>query len=159
MKRRTFLMTLPASGLALAMAKNSLAHHGWSSFDESKPIYLEGKVKSTKWQNPHAEIMITLATDLKLPADLAKRTAPAQTNPVDGAKVLSNAVLPKKRGDWELELSPMTRIEAWKVSEPKVGDTIAAVGFTFKDEKGASIARIEYLIVGDKIYGLRSMPA
>lgn len=158
MKRRTFLMTLPASGLALAMAKNSLAHHGWSSFDESKPIYLEGKVKSTKWQNPHAEIMITLAADLKLPADLSKRVAPAQTSPVDGAKVLSSAVLPKKRGDWELELSPMTRIEAWKVSEPKVGDTIAAVGFTFKDEKGASIARIEYLIVGEKLYGLRSMP-
>ncbi len=158
MKRRAFLMTLPASGMALAMAKNSLAHHGWSSFDESKPIYLEGKVKSLKWQNPHAEMTITLASDLKLPADLAKRAAPAQTNPVDGAKVLAGAALPKKRGDWVLELSPMTRIEAWKISEPKVGDTIAAVGFTFKDEKGASIARIEYLIAGDKIYGLRSMP-
>jgi hypothetical protein len=159
MKRRTFLMALPASGLTMTLTKNSFAHHGWSSFDESKPIYLEGKVKSLKWQNPHAEITITLATDLKLPADLAKRTAPAQTNPVDGAKVLSSAALPKKRGDWVLELSPMTRIEAWKVSEPKVGDTIAAVGFTFKDEKGASIARIEYLIVGEKLYGLRSMPA
>ena len=158
MKRRTFLMTLPASGLALALTKNSLAHHGWSSFDESKPVYLEGKVKSVKWQNPHAEIMITLANDLKLPADLAKRVAPAQTASVDGARTLSTATLPKKRGDWELELSPMTRIEAWKVSEPKIGDMIAAVGYTFKDEKGESIARIEYLIVGEKLYGLRSMP-
>jgi Family of unknown function (DUF6152) len=158
MKRRTFLMTLPISGLALAMAKNSLAHHGWSSFDESRPIYLEGVVKSAKWQNPHAEIMITLATDLKLPADLAKRSAPEQTAKVDGAKILSTAALPKKRGDWVLELSPMSRIEAWKVSEPKVGDTIAAVGYTFKDEKGASLARIEYLMVGEKLYGLRSMP-
>jgi hypothetical protein len=159
MKRRTFLMTLPASGMALALTKNSFAHHGWSSFDESKPIYLEGKVKSTKWQNPHADIMIALTNDLKLPADLAKRAAPAQTASVDGAKILSSAALPKKRGDWELELSLMSRIEAWKVTEPKVGDTIAAVGYTFKDEKGASIARIEYLIVGDKLYGLRSMPA
>jgi Family of unknown function (DUF6152) len=159
MKRRTFLMTLPASSMALALTKNSFAHHGWSSFDESKPIYLEGKVKSTRWQNPHAEITITLAADLKLPADLSKRVAPAQTSLVDGAKILSSAVLPKKRGDWELELSPMTRIEAWKVSEPKVGDFIAAIGYTFKDEKSASIARIEYLIVGEKLYGLRSMPA
>ena len=158
MKRRTFLMTLPASGMALAFAKNSLAHHGWSSFDDSRPIYLEGKVKSMKWQNPHAEITITLGNDVKLPADLAKRVAPAQTASVDGAKILASAALPKKRGDWVLELAPMTRIEAWKVSAPKVGDTVAAVGFTFKDEKGASLARIEYLIVGEKIYGLRSMP-
>ncbi len=159
MKRRIFLLSLPVSGIALVISKNSFAHHGWSSFDESKPIYLEGVVKSTKWQNPHAEIMITLIHDLKLPADLAKRTAPAQTASVDGAKILSTATLPKKRGDWELELSPMSRIEAWKVAEPKAGDTIAAVGYTFKDEKGASLSRIEYLIVGDKLYGLRSMPA
>lgn len=159
MKRRTFVSLLPLSGIALVIAKNAFAHHGWSSFDETKPVYLEGRVKSTKWQNPHAEIIITLAPDLKLPTDLAKRVAPAQTNPVDGAKILSSAALPKKRGDWELELSPMSRIEAWKVSEPKVGETVAAVGFTFKDEKGASLARIEYLIVGDKMYGLRSMPA
>ncbi len=140
------------------ISKNSFAHHGWSSFDESRPIYLEGVVKSIKWQNPHAEITITLATDLKLPADLAKRSTPAQAASVDGAKILSSAALPKKRGDWVLELSPMSRIEAWKVSEPKVGDMIAAVGFTFKGEKGASLARIEYLMVGDKLYGLRSMP-
>ena len=48
--------------------------------------------------------------------------------------------------------------EAWKVSAPKVGDTVAAVGFTFKDEQGAALARIEYLMVGEKLYGLRSMP-
>ncbi len=66
--------------------------------------------------------------------------------------------LPNKRGDWTLELSPMTRINAWKVAEPKVGDTIEAVGYTFKNQQGASIARVEYLIVGAKLYGLRSMP-
>jgi hypothetical protein len=155
MKRRNFLATLPA----LALASQAMAHHGWGSFDESRPIYLEGKVKSTKWQNPHAEIVVTVSKDLKLPADLAKRTAPAQTNPVDGAKILAGAVLPTRRGDWILELAPMTRIEAWKVAEPKVGDTVAAVGFTYKDEKGDARSRIEYLIIGDKMFGLRSMPA
>ena len=97
--------------------------------------------------------------DAKLPGDFAKRTAPPQTTPVDGAKILANAALPIKRGDWTLELSPMTRIEAWKVAQPKLGDTIEAVAYTFKDEKGAAIARVEYLMVGDKLYGLRSMPA
>jgi hypothetical protein len=155
MKRRHFLIALPT----LALAPAAMAHHGWGSYDESRPIYLEGKVKSTKWQNPHAEIVVTVSKDLKLPADLAKRTAPAQTNPVDGAKMLAGAVLPTRRGDWILELAPMTRIEAWKVAEPKVGDTVAAVGFTYKDEKGDARSRIEYLIVRDKIYGLRSMPA
>jgi hypothetical protein len=53
----------------------------------------------------------------------------------------------------------MTRIEAWKVAQPKVGDTVEAVAYTFKDEKGAAVARVEYLIVADKLYGLRSMPA
>jgi Family of unknown function (DUF6152) len=157
MKRRSFIVAL--SALPAVAALPSLAHHGWGSYDESRPIYLEGKVKSTKWQNPHAEIVITMAADAKLPADLATRKAPAQANPVDGAKILSGAVAATKRGDWTLELAPMTRIEAWKVAEPKVGDTVAAVGFTYKDEKGDARARIEYLIVGDKMYGLRSMPA
>jgi hypothetical protein len=53
----------------------------------------------------------------------------------------------------------MTRLEAWKVAQPRVGDTIEAVAYTFKEEKGAAIARVEYLILGDKLYGLRSMPA
>jgi Family of unknown function (DUF6152) len=154
MKRRSFIVALSALPTLPV-----LAHHGWGSFDESRPIYLEGKVKSTKWQNPHAEIVITMSKDAKLPADLAARKVPAQTNPVDGAKIISGAVVATKRGDWTLELAPMTRIEAWKVAEPKAGDTVAAVGFTYKDEKGDARARIEYLIVGDKMYGLRSMPA
>ena len=103
MKRRTFLLSLPVSGMALAISKNTFAHHGWSSFDESKPIYLEGKVASLKWQNPHAEMTITLANDLKLPADLAKRIAPAQTASVDGAKILASAALPKKRGEMAIQ--------------------------------------------------------
>ena len=30
----------------------ALAHHGWSSFDQDRPIYLEGKVVKSVWQNP-----------------------------------------------------------------------------------------------------------
>jgi Family of unknown function (DUF6152) len=155
MKRRHFVSALP---LFIA-AKPLLAHHGWSSFDESRPIYLEGKVKSVKWQNPHAEILLTMPANAALPADLAKRSMPAQASPVDAPKILAATALPTRRGDWTLELAPMTRIDAWKVAEPKAGDTVAAVGYTFKDEKGEARARIEFLMAGDKAYSLRSMPA
>ncbi len=158
MKRRDLISTLPAFGL-LSLAPPAWAHHGWSSFDESKPLYLSGKVKAVKWQNPHAEIVITVTTDAVLPADLVQRKAPAQSNAtVNGAKVLADARLPNKRGDWTIELSPMTRISAWKVPEPKPGDTVAAVAYSFKDEKGDAFARVEYLIIGNQLFGLRSMP-
>jgi hypothetical protein len=153
-----FIASIP-SVAALSYGARAFAHHGWSSFDESRPLYLVGKVKGVKWQNPHVELVIEMPTDAKLPAVLAKRVAPAQSTPVDGAKILATAALPAKRGDWTLELSPMTRIDAWKVAQPKIGDTVEAVAYTFKDEKGAAVARVEYLIIGEKLYGLRSMPA
>ena len=158
MNRRNFFPVVAAL-VSVPLSQRLFAHHGWSSFDESRPLYIAGTVKSLKWQNPHAEIVITVDKDATLPADLAKRSAPAQTATVDGAKILASASLPKKRGDWTIELSPMTRIDAWKVPAPKVGDSVAAVAYSFKDEKGAAFARVEYLIVGDRIYGLRSLPA
>ena len=158
MNRRHFFPAVAAL-FSLPLSQRLIAHHGWSSFDESRPLYIAGTVRSTKWQNPHAEIVITMATNATLPADLAKRSVPAQTANVDGAKIFASVALPKKRGDWTIELSPMTRIDAWKVPAPKVGDMVAAVAYSFKDEKGEAFARVEYLIIGDRLYGLRSMPA
>ncbi len=156
MQRRHFVL----AGSAIAIWNTpALAHHGWSSFDETKPLYLAGKVKAVKWQNPHAEIVVTVAADATLPADLAQRTTPAQTSNVDGPKVLAATRLPQRRGDWTIELSPMTRINSWKVPQPKVGDTVSAVAYTFPDEKGDMFARVEYLIIGGQLYGLRSNPA
>ncbi len=158
MHRRQFFSVLSALA-AVPLSQRLLAHHGWSSFDETQPLYIAGTVKNVKWQNPHAEIVITVGSDATLPADLAKRSTPAQSASVNGAKIMAAAIVPKKRGDWTIELSPMTRIDAWKVPTPKVGDTVAAVAYSFKDEKGAAFARVEYLIIGDKIVGLRSLPA
>jgi Family of unknown function (DUF6152) len=159
MNRRELLAASLALSPLLLLAKRASAHHGWSSFDETRPIYIEGKVKSVKWQNPHAELVVTMSADAKVPADLASRKMPAQTYNLDAAKILAATVTPKRRGDWTLELSPMTRINEWKVPQPKTGDTVAAVGYTFKDEKGAAFSRVEYLLIGDKAYGLRSNPA
>jgi len=152
-------LVLAAASIPLALPP-AWAHHGWSSFDQDRPIYLEGKVVSTKWQNPHAELMIELSPDLKLPADLAQRALPAQSASVDGPALLAKATLPKRADRrWELELAPLTRMEAWKVAEIKPGAMVSAVGYTGKDEKGEAVMRVEYLFVAGKVYGLRSSPA
>jgi hypothetical protein len=158
MNRRELFVLGGTTLIAAAPVMRVFAHHGWSSFDESAPLYFEGKIKSVKWQNPHAELVVTMTANAALPADLAKRDVPKQSANVDSAKILANAKLPKKRGDWNIELAPLTRMEAWKIAPLKAGETFSGIGFTYKDEQGAPIARIEFLIVGDKIYGLRSAP-
>ena len=159
MKRRDVLKTSVAWSIA-GICMPALAHHGWSSFDQERPIYLEGKVVKSSWQNPHAELEIDLPTGLKLPLDLAQRALPAQTAPVDGKALLAKAVLPtRKDARWEIELAPLTRLQAWKVAELKPGASVSLVGFTFTGEKGGAVLRAEYLFVDGKVYGLRSSPA
>ena len=156
MQRRTALSLALLPGL-LPLAR---AHHGWSSFDQDRPIYLQGRVQSVRWQNPHAEVVLELPANLSLPADLAQRALPAQTSPVDGKALLAKAQLPRRKDRrWEVEFAPLSRMQAWKVSPLKVGEEVAVLGFTFQDEKGEAILRVEYLFVGSQVYGLRSNPA
>lgn len=146
--------------LGLALTPLARAHHGWSSFDQERPIFLEGRVVKSRWQNPHAELVIEIPVDYRLPANLAQRSVPAQSAAVDGKALLAKAVAPMRRDrQWEIELAPLTRMDAWKVAEVKVGATAGVLGFTFKEEKGDPILRAEYLFVDGKAYGLRSSPA
>jgi hypothetical protein len=154
MQRRSLVVT------ALALPLAARAHHGWSSFDQSRPIWLEGKAIKVAWRNPHAELTLELPAELKLPADLAGRKLPPQAAAVDGPALLKATQLPtRKDRRWEIELAPLTRMEAWKVPEIKVGDTLGVLGFTFIGEKGDAILRAEYLFLGGQVYGLRSSPA
>lgn len=152
--RRTCLLA------AAALPFAARAHHGWSSFDQDRPLFLQGRVVEVKWQNPHAELMLELPADYRLPADVATRATPAQSAAVDGKALLAKAVAPtRKDRRWEIELAPLTRMEAWKVVPVKVGDTVGVLGFTFKDEKGEPVLRAEYLYANGQAYGLRSSPA
>lgn len=156
MQRRT-IMTLGAAFLA---APRAFAHHGWSSFDQDRPIYLEGKALTVAWGNPHVEVRLQVTTDLRLPADLAQRSLPSQAASVDGPKLLAAARLPTRRDAvWEIEFAPLTRMQAWQVPEIKVGDALAVLGFTLVGEKGEPVLRAEYLFAGTKAYGMRSAPA
>jgi len=95
-----------------------------------------------------------------VPNDLAARQLPAQTAGIDGAALLARAVAPTRRDRrWAIELAPMFRLGLWKVPEIQVGQTLALVGFTFKDEKGGPVLRGEYLFFNGATYGLRSSPA
>ena len=144
---------------AAALPLGARAHHGWSSFDPERPIYLEGTVRKVRWQNPHAELELELPAGLKLPADLAQRAVPAQMSPVDGKALLAKTVLPtRKDRRWEIELAPLTRMQAWQVQEIKPGTAVSVVGFTLREEKGDAVLRVEYLFVDGKAYALRSGP-
>jgi Family of unknown function (DUF6152) len=143
----------------IAFACVALAHHGWSSFDETKPIYLEGIVKSAKWQNPHAELMLEV-NGANPPEALARFAIPKQSANVDAVTVLGNAKAPtRKDKTWNIELAPLTRMDAWKVAEIKAGEKITVVGYTFKDQKGEATLRVEFLIRDGKVTPLRSGPA
>ena len=93
MKRRHIVIAAASLPLASPVA---WAHHGWSSFDQDRPIYLEGTVARVRWQNPHAELMLDVPSGLKVPADLAKRTLPGQSAPVDGPGLLARAAVPRR---------------------------------------------------------------
>lgn len=154
MQRRSLMLAAALVPLA------ARAHHGWSSFDQNRPIYLEGRAVKVAWRNPHVEFDLEVAPDLKLPADLGQRAVPAQAASVDGAKLLAAAQVPKRKDRvWHVELAPLTRVEAWQLAEIKVGDRVALLGFTFADEKGEPILRAEYVFAGGKTYGMRSGPA
>lgn len=145
---------------ATALPLGAHAHHGWSSFDPERPLYLEGTVRKVRWQNPHAELELELPAGLKLPPDLAQRPLPAQTAPVDGKALLAKTVLPTRKDKvWEIELAPLTRMQAWQVQEVKPGASLSVVGFTLREEKGEAVLRAEYLFVDGKAYALRSSPA
>lgn len=159
MQRREVIQGGALLGLS-AWAGAAAAHHGWSSFDQDRPIYLEGRVVDVKWRNPHAELVLELPENLRLPADLAQRVLPAQTAGIDGAALLAKTVLPTRRDRrWEIELAPLFRLGQWQMPEVKTGAVLSTVGFAFKDEKGEAILRAEYVFLDGKAYGLRSSPA
>ena len=144
----------------LALPLAARAHHGWSSFDQDRPLFLQGRAASVKWQNPHAELVLELPAGYALPPDLASRAVPAQSATVDGKALLARAAAPTRRDRrWLVELAPLTRLEAWKMQPIAPGATVGVLGYTFKDEKGEAVLRAEYVYVDGKAYGLRSSPA
>ncbi len=53
MKR--MLATLTA---AAALTGTAAAHHGWGSYNASKPVTVAGQILTSKYENPHATITV-----------------------------------------------------------------------------------------------------
>jgi hypothetical protein len=142
----------------VAAAVPAIAHHGWSSFDQNAPLYLQGKITSVRWTNPHAEAVLDVDKGLALPADFVKRTLPPQQQAVDTEALLARTKVPAAaEGSWELEFAPLSRLSAWGVAPLKVGDRIEVIGYSGVAGK-PRLVRVEYLIVNGTAYGLRSSP-
>jgi hypothetical protein len=52
------LSRLTLAALLAAAALPVLAHHGWSTYDDTKPLTLKGKVVESRYENPHAMIRV-----------------------------------------------------------------------------------------------------
>ena len=154
MKRRHFAHLT----IGLLLAAPVLAHHGWSSFDQDKPLYLTGTVTQVRWQNPHAEVMLRVDA-AKLPEDMPSRAVPAQQQSVDGAGIFKKVQVPANAvGVWEVEFAPLSRMQAWGLSQPpKVGDRIEVIGYGLADDN-KRLLRAEYLFINGKGYAFRSSP-
>jgi hypothetical protein len=51
----TRYVTLLMTAILLVLGAGRLAaHHGWSGYDESKPLTLTGSVKAAGYENPHS---------------------------------------------------------------------------------------------------------
>jgi hypothetical protein len=155
MKRRYFIHLTVGALLAAPV----LAHHGWSSFDQDKPLYLSGTLTQVRWQNPHTEVMLRVDAT-KLPEGIASRTVPAQQQSVDGAGILKKVQVPANAaGVWEIEFAPLSRMQAWGLSQPlKVGDRVEVIGYGMADDSNKRLLRAEYLFVNGKAYAFRSSP-
>ena len=136
MFRRRFLQTSTVLGFS-GLGSAAWAHHGWSSFDQNRPIYLEGRAVEVKWRNLHAELVLELPEKLTLLADLAQRALPT-----------------RRDRRWEIELAPLFRLGQWQMPEIRNGAALSMVGFTFADEQGAAVLRAEYVFLDGKAYGL-----
>ena len=148
------------SALLFAPPLLARAHHGWSGFDQDRPLYLAGRAAEVTWRNPHVELVLELTPGLALPSDLAQRKLPAQSAPLDGAALLVKAKLPTRADKrWEVEFAPLTRMQAWQVDEIKPGTELAVLGYAAPGEQGEAVLRAEFLWVAGKTYALRSSPA
>lgn len=56
MIKRAMIVFIFLAGAILPLA----AHHGWSSFDSSKPVTIEGKIATSKYENPHVTLTVEM---------------------------------------------------------------------------------------------------
>lgn len=108
------------------LATAAFAHHGWSGYDESKPVTLTGVVQASGYENPHAYV------DLQV-----KDNAPA------------NGKM------WHAVLAPVSRMSARGITKADIapGATVTVEGF--QDKSKVNELKIERITIKGKKYEIR----
>jgi hypothetical protein len=73
--------------LGLTLASLALAHHGWSSYDETKPLTLTGIIRASTYEQPHGTVRLevtkpekkTWLVVLAPPSRMQSRGLPAES--------------------------------------------------------------------------------
>jgi hypothetical protein len=47
-----------SAAMLVLLAGGAAAHHGWSSYDSSRRMTIDGPIKHLQWENPHAHIRL-----------------------------------------------------------------------------------------------------
>jgi hypothetical protein len=53
--RKSFVIS---AAMLVLLAGGAAAHHGWSSYDTSRRMTIDGPIKHLQWENPHAHIRL-----------------------------------------------------------------------------------------------------
>jgi hypothetical protein len=72
-----------AVAIALVAVAPALAHHGWSSYDSSKELTLDGVIKESGYEHPHGHVTLevlgkTWLVVLAPPSRMANRGLPSE---------------------------------------------------------------------------------
>lgn len=72
-----------AAAIALVAVAPALAHHGWSSYDSSKELTLDGVIKESGYEHPHGHVTLevpgkTWLVVLAPPSRMANRGLPSE---------------------------------------------------------------------------------
>ncbi len=120
-----------SSAVSFALIAGAQAHHGWGSYDAQNPITIEGKVATSKFENPH--VIMTI--------EAAARNAKGQAEAA--AKV------------WTITLAPTSRmVNRGALAEMvAVGKTVTAFGYPSTVEKDEM--RAERITVDGKTIEMR----
>lgn len=117
MLSRIRIRMLIIAGLA-AMATAAYAHHGWSSYDEKKPLTVEGTITESAYTNPHGSVKLRAT---------------------DGGKVWDVVLAPvgrmQTRGLTEAMLAPGTRATVLGYPHRKVETEMRAENITIDQKK------------------------
>lgn len=72
-RRQTLAQLTGWVAFTLVAPRSALAHHGFTGrYDDARPIYIEGIVRSASFRRPHPLIEMQVDGDMRMPTDLPR---------------------------------------------------------------------------------------